>query len=156
MSATGELARLLTELRDLHLRPDDWAEVERLLAEIQDGHDERVEDLSQVVFEARVRRSFSGPKATSGVVPTKQTSALPAVGLVCGGLLVAVGALLGGGLILVGIVLLGLFVFGIAFAGSRVAHRRDAQEPDPVAHPVPVPGQVAARIDALEARADRG
>lgn len=153
MTADGELSRLLVELPDLRLQPTDWAEVERLLDAIENGRDDRVEHLSQVVFEARVRRSFSGPKATSDVVPTKQTSALPVVGLVCAALLVAVGALLGGGLILVAIVLLAAFVFAIAFAGSRVAHRNTAA-PAPGEQPVPVPDQVAARIDALQARHD--
>ncbi|MDZ7675843.1 MAG: hypothetical protein U5K30_12350 [Acidimicrobiales bacterium] len=151
---SGELSRLLVELRDLRLQPTDWAEVEHLLASIESGGDDRVEQLSQVVFEARVRRSFSGPKASSDVVPTKQTSALPVVGVVCGGLLIAVGALLGGGIILVAIVLLAVFVFAIAFAGSRVAHRNADVSDSPAEQPVPVPDQVRLRIDELESRSD--
>jgi hypothetical protein len=149
----AELARLLTEVRSLRLRPDDWHVLDGHLAAIEAGDEQRVDELSQHVFEARVRGRYSGPRAGGGVVPTKQTSVLPAVGLVCGGLLVTVGALLGGGLILVGIVALGLFVFGVAFAGSRVAHRRGAEtEVDRGEPPVPIPDRVALRVNALGRR----
>jgi len=150
----AELARLLTELRSLRLRPDDWEVVDGHLARVEAGDGAAVDALSQEVFEARVRSRYSGPRTGGDVVPTKQTSVLPVVGLVCGGLLVAVGALLGGGLILVGIVVLGLFVFGVAFAGSRVAHRRSAGEvdADPEQRPVPIPDAVALRVNALGRR----
>lgn len=145
----AELARLLSEVRSLRLRPDDWAAVDGHLAAIEAGDDERVDALSQAMFEARVRGRFSGPRGRAGVAPTKQTSVLPVVGLVCGGLLVAVGALLGGGPILWGIAALGVFVFGIAFAGSRVAHRpRGGDDADDV-EPVPIPDQVALRVNAI-------
>ncbi len=153
MSATNdeaELHRLLAELPSLRLRPEDWAEIDGLLAGVAAGEWHRVGELSQVVFEARVRRRFHGARAGADVVPTKQTTVLPWVGLVCAALLIAVGTLLGGGVILVGVVALGLFVFGIAFAGSRVAHRgdggqrREAEDP-----PVPIPDAVAIRVDAL-------
>jgi len=149
----AELARLLTELRSLRLQPADWGAIDEHLAAIEAGHDERVDALSQHVFEARVRGRYSGPRTGGDVVATKQTSVLPVVGLVCGGLLVAVGALLGGGEILVGIVVLGLFVFGVAFAGSRVAHRR--RDPDPGqagGPPVPIPDAVALRVNGLGRR----
>lgn len=152
MTATdrdAELARLLGEVRALRLRPDDWDVVDGHLAAIEHGDHARVDDLSRAVFEARVRGRFSGPRAGGGVVPTKQTSVLPLVGLVCGGLLVAVGALLGGGLILWAIVALGVFVFGIAFAGSRVAHRGSGGEDLEVVEPVPIPDPVARRVEAL-------
>lgn len=145
----AELARLLGEVRSLRLRPDDWALVDHHLAAIQAGDRARVEALSQAVFEARVRGRFSGQRGNAGVVPTKQTSVLPAVGLVCGALLVGVGALLGGGLILVGIVALGAFVFGIAFAGSRVAHRDRGDADEPVVDPEPIPDEVALRVNAM-------
>lgn len=151
----AELARLLSEVRSLRLQPRDWDAVDEHLAAIEDGDDGRVEALSQQVFEARVRGRYSGPRAGGDVVATKQTSVLPVVGLLCGGLLVAVGALLGGGLILVGIVALGLFVFGVAFAGSRVAHRRTTPEASeaPQEQPVPIPDAVALRVNALGRRA---
>lgn len=151
----AELRRLLTELPSLRLRPADWAEIDRLLARIEEGRIEEgrldhVEELGQTVFEARVRRRFHGARTGADVVPTKQTSALPWVGLVCGALLVGVGALLGGGVILAGIVALGVFVFAIAFAGSRVAHRGRAVETEQAAEPpVAVPDAVAARVHAL-------
>lgn len=145
----AELSRLLSEVRSLRLRPDDWVSVDRHLVAIEGGDRARIDDLSQAVFEARVRGRFSGPRGSGSVVPTKQTSVLPLVGLLCGGLLVAVGALLGGGLILWAIVALGAFVFGIAFAGSRVAHRsRPGQEAD-VVEPVPIPDEVVLRVNAL-------
>lgn len=152
----AELARLLGEVRSLRLRPDDWEVVDGHLAAIEAGDRRRIDDLSQAVFEARVRGRFSGPRGSAGVAPTKQTSVLPVVGLVCGGLLVGVGALLGGGPILWGIVALGLFVFGIAFAGSRVAHRpRGTGDHDEV-EPVPIPDAVALRVNAMGRASDAG
>lgn len=156
----AELRRLLAEVPSLRLRPADWAEIDRLLAQLEEGQiadgplEEgqigRVEELSQVVFEARVRRRFQGARTGADVVPTKQTSALPWVGLVCGALLVGVGALLGGGVILAGIVALGVFVFAIAFAGSRVAHRgRDVETEQAAEPPVAIPDVVAVRVNAL-------
>ena len=149
----AELARLLVELRSLRLQPADWEVIDEHLAAVEGGDDERVDALSQHVFEARVRGRYSGPRRGGDVVATKQTSVLPVVGLVCGGLLVAVGALLGGGEILVGIVVLGLFVFGVAFAGSRVAHRRSGADEDEAGQPpVPIPDRVALRVNALGRR----
>jgi len=153
----AELARLLSEVRSLRLQPQDWDVVDGHLAAIEAGDRRRIDDLSQAMFEARVRGRFSGPRGSAGVAPTKQTSVLPIVGLVCGGLLVGVGALLGGGPILWGIVALGVFVFGIAFAGSRVAHRPrgDAGDEDTV-EPVPIPDQVALRVNAIGRAHDAG
>lgn len=148
----AELARLLTEVRSLRLQRDDWDVVDGHLAAIEAGDELRVEALSQHVFEARVRGRYSGPRTGGGVVATKQTSVLPVVGLVCGGLLVAVGALLGGGVILAGIVGLGLFVFGVAFAGSRVAHRPGGGAVEAAEPPVPIPDGVALRVNALGRR----
>lgn len=152
----AELARLLGEVRSLRLRPDDWERIDAHLAAIEAGDDARVDQLSQDVFEARVRGRFDKRRSTPAVVPTKQTSALPIVGLVCGGLLVAVGALLGGGLILWGIVALGVFVFGVAFAGSRVAHRDRGRGAGDVVAPVPIPDDVALRVNAIGRAHDTG
>ncbi len=151
----AELARLLSEVRSLRLRPDDWQELDEHLAAIESGDLARVDQLSQAMFEARVRGRFSGPRGSAGVAPTKQTSVLPVVGIVCGALLVGVGALLGGGPILWGIVALGVFVFGIAFAGSRVAHRPRGDDADAV-EPVPIPDQVALRVNAIGRARDAG
>lgn len=152
----AELARLLTEVRSLRLRPDDWEAVDGHLAAIEAGARDRIDELSQTVFEARVRGRFSGPRGSAGVAPTKQTSVLPVVGLVCGGLLVGVGALLGGGPILWGIVALGVFVFGIAFAGSRVAHRPRGAALEDAVDPVPIPDRVALRVNAIGRAQDAG
>jgi hypothetical protein len=153
----AELARLLSEVRSLRLRPDDWDQVDDHLAAIEAGDRSRIDDLSQAVFEARVRGRFSGPRGSAGVAPTKQTSVLPIVGLVCGGLLVGVGALLGGGAILWGIVALGVFVFGIAFAGSRVAHHpRGGADDEDAVEPVPIPDEVALRVNAIGRAHDAG
>jgi hypothetical protein len=145
----AELARLLSEVRSLRLRPEDWDAVDGHLAAIEAGERHRIDDLSQAVFEARVRGRLSGPRGSAGVAPTKQTSVLPVVGLVCGGILVGVGALLGGGPILWGIVALGVFVFGIAFAGSRVAHRPRGGDGADAVEPVPIPDSVALRVNAI-------
>lgn len=152
----AELGRLLSEVRSLRLRPEDWDAVDGHLAAIEAGDRSRIDDLSQAVFEARVRGRFSGGRANAGVVPTKQTSVLPVVGLVCGGLLVGVGYLLGGGPILWGIVALGVFVFGIAFAGSRVAHRPRGADDEHAVEPVPIPDAVALRVNAMGRSSEAG
>ena len=109
-------------------------------------------EASQVVFEARVQARFQAGRAASTLPPTKQTSALPWVGLVCGALVLVVGGALGGGPVFVAVALLGLFVFGIALAGSRVAHRSGAEAARQPAEPAePVPAAVVARIDELRA-----
>lgn len=147
------LAHALREVETARLRPDDWVVVDGLLARVESGDDDVVGQLTTVLFEAKVRTRFSGQRSNAGIPPTKQTSVLPIVGVVCGGLLFGVGALLGGGVILVGVAALGLFVFGIAFAGSRVAHRdRGPSIEDEVrADPVPVPAEIRRRVERLRA-----
>lgn len=151
-TADERLRQVLLELPRTRLTPDDWSTVATHLDDVERGSGD-VDALANVLFEANVRSRFRGTRSSAGVVPTKQTSVLPVVGLVCGGLLVGVGALLGGGVILAGIVVLGVFVFGIAFAGSRVAHRGGgAGEVDEGPEPVPMPGAVASTVDRLRAR----
>lgn len=146
----AELRRLLDDLSAMRLRPSEWTAIEEQLRAVAASAPESVERVSQVVFEARVQRRFQAGRATSTLPPTKQTSALPWVGLVCGALLLAVGGALGGGPVLIGVALLGVFVFGIAMAGSRVTHARaptaagSSEEP-----PVPMPHSVAAVVDRL-------
>ncbi len=148
----GHLVHVLREVETARLQPDDWSAVDAMLARIEAG-DGGVDELTTYLFEAKVRTRFSGQRASASLPPTKQTSVLPLVGLVCGGMLVGVGALLGGGIILVGIAALGLFVFGIAFAGSRVAHRdpggRDVAGHESVVDPVPMPPPVRQRVERL-------
>lgn len=147
------LDHVLREVAAARLVPDDWARVDELLARLESG-DGVVDDLQAVLFEAKVRGRFSGGRASASLPPTKQTSVLPIVGVVCGGMLFGVGALLGGGIILVGVAALGLFVFGIAFAGSRVAHRApdvgSGDEP-PAAPPERAPEAIAQRLERLRA-----
>lgn len=150
-----ELRRLRTELRASRLRRDDWDAIAGLLDRVADGDEAALDELSTLVFEAKVRGRFVGSRGVAGLEPTKQTTVLPWVGLICGALLFGVGALLGGGPILVGVAVLSLFVFGVAFAGSRVAHRprsgeRDAAADDDVP-PVTAPPEVLARLDHLAA-----
>ena len=146
MSGPGDWDELLDELAAVRLRPDRWAEVETQLRRVAPG-DEAA--LSQVVFEARIQRRFQAGRATSTLPPTKQTSALPWVGLVCGGLLLAVGWALGGGIVLVGVGALGLLVFVVAMAGSRVTHARVGPAGAPGEPATGPPASVSARLDEL-------
>lgn len=146
------LPGLLDEVAAARFVPEDWRAVEAALASLESGSPSAVTELGQVVFEARVRRRFAGGRAGASVAPTKQTSVLPWVGLVCGGLLAGMGTLLGGGVILVGIGALGLFVFGVAFAGSRVAHRQRPSSDEPLPDPVGPPPAVQAAVARLRAR----
>lgn len=151
----AELRRLLDDLSAMRLRPSEWAAIEEQLQAIADSvpAPESVNRLSQVVFEARVQRRFQAGRATSTLPPTKQTSALPWVGLVCGAVLLAVGGALGGGPVLLGVALLGVFVFGIAMAGSRVTHSRGPVSVlSPEEPPVPMPHSVAAVVADLRPR----
>lgn len=153
MTDTGradELRDLVDDLTTMRLRPREWTRLEEQLRAVDPSAPDAVERVSQVLFEARVQRRFQGGRASSSLPPTKQTSALPWVGLVCGALLLAVGGALGGGPVLIGVAALGVFVFGIAMAGSRVTHSRgptavtSSDEP-----PVPMPQSVAAAVDRL-------
>ncbi len=152
----GELERVLDELLEARLLPGDWAmigvELQAVVEERGDtGHrPEAVHRLAQVTFEARIQQRFHGGRSATTLPPTKQTSALPWVGLVCGGVLLLVGGSLGGGPVFVGVALLGLFVFGIAMAGSRVAHRHVPTPDDgPSEAPVAMPEDVAVLVRRL-------
>lgn len=146
----AELRRLLDDLAGMRLRLSEWTAIEEQLRAIAASTPESVERVSQVVFEARVQRRFQAGRATSTLPPTKQTSALPWVGLVCGALLLAVGGALGGGTVLIGVALLGAFVFGIAMAGSRVTHSRGPTATPSVKEPaVAMPHSVAAVVERL-------
>ena len=146
----SERGQLLDELAAMHLQPSEWADLRDQLRAVP-GHD--LDALVQVVFEARVHRRFHGGRARSTLPPTKRTSVLPWVGVVCGGLLLAVGGALGGGPVLVGVALLGIFVFGVAMAGSRVTHSRPAASGastgESTEPPVPPPDSVRDEIERL-------
>lgn len=143
-----ELARVLDELTPLQLTTPEWASIEAELAAVSTEGNPAVDRLAQVVFEAKIQSRFRGGRAASTLPPTKKVSILPWVGLVCGALLLAVGGALGGGYVLAGVALLSLGVFAVAFAGSRVAHRRvdgtDGEASDPVEA---MPAAVAAHVE---------
>ena len=147
----AEWGQLLDELARMELRPGQWSSV---AAQLDAVERDDVDALSQVVFEARVQRRFRGGRAASTLPPTKQTSALPWVGLVCALLLLAVGGALGGGPVLAGVAVLGVLVFVVAMAGSRVTHARPGVGSSVPAEPaVPPPPEVSRRLDALRAGA---
>lgn len=145
-----ELSRLLDDLARLRLPPADWEQVGPSLAAIDPRSVDAVEAVSQVVFEANVQGRFHGGRAASTLPPTKQTSALPWVGLVCALVLLAVGGALGGGVVLLIVAALAAGVFVVAFAGSRVAHRGPKESGPPSDEaPVPAPPVVVAEISRL-------
>lgn len=146
-----ELARLLDDLSRLRLTASEWDAVHSSLRAIDDHGPEVVERVSQVVFEANVQGRFHGGRARSTLPPTKQTSALPWVGLFCALLLLAVGGALGGGVVLLIVAALAAGVFVVAFAGSRVAHRDRARgtSDEPTEPPVAAPSAVVAEITRL-------
>lgn len=143
----SDVESLLDDLAAMSLATQEWAAIDAQLATL-DPADPDEDELAQVVFEARVQQRFHAGRASSTLPPTKQTSALPWVGAVCGLLLLVVGGLLGGGAVLVGVALLGLGVFAVAFAGSRVAHRR-AETTEEVEPAVPMPEAVRSTVDRL-------
>jgi hypothetical protein len=153
-----EASTTLDELRRAHLEPGEWAAVraatEQLESALVRDGDAAVREamvrLSRAAFAGKVRRRMpSGGVAAPGVAPTKQTSALPAVGFVCGGILLGTGWSLGGGLVLAGCALFAIFIFGVAFAGSRVAHRAPVTVPIDTA--IAVPDDVRVAIDRAAA-----
>ncbi len=145
-----ELSRLLDDLSRLRLPAADWEAVEADLGAVPAGSDEVVERVSQIAFEANVQGRFHGGRAPSSLPPTKQTSALPWVGLFCALLLLAVGGALGGGVVLLVVAALAVGVFVVAFAGSRVAHRsRSGDNDEPVVPAVAAPSTVVAEISRL-------
>jgi hypothetical protein len=90
------------------------------------------------------------------VTATKQTSALPIVGAVCGVLICGLGYLIGGGLVLVATAVFGLFIFGVAVAGTRTNAERTedrlARRASPTREALqPPPLAVVEAIGRLEA-----
>ncbi len=146
---------VLDDLREMRLPAAEWSRIEtevRHLCDAAAGGVDVDQEVTQLVFEARVQRRFQGGRRAGTLPPTKQTTALPWVGLGCGALVLAVGGALGGGPVLVAVALLGLFVFGIALAGSRVAHRRREDDPGSAAA---VPTSIPPGLDELVQRLRR-
>ncbi len=114
--------------------------------------------LAQVAFEGKVRRQLAGAGGRAAMVSaTKRSSALPAVGALCGALLLVLGYLLGGWPVFLGTAVFALFIFGVAVAGTmtnaertedrlarRISPTREAVLPAP-----PLVVEAVARIEAL-------
>lgn len=152
------LAGIRRDVTGLRLVPEAWAEIERAAVALDPSDPASVETLRQTIFEARVQGRFRAGRATSTLPPTKQVSILPWVGLVCALILLGAGRALGGGLVLLAVGLLSIGIFVVAFAGSRVAHRRplggrdrnEAASPTgPAGVPAPEPGPAPAALLAL-------
>ncbi len=117
---------MLDDLRRARLA--DWGEVsiavDRLAAAVERDDEDATRSalvpLSRASFEGKVRQRLAHSGSAPAVVGTKQTSALPVVGVVCAALLLVVGYLIGGGLVLAGTAVLAVFVFGVAI--GRLAH----------------------------------
>jgi hypothetical protein len=156
-----EAHRTIADLRAARLEPQDWEGVkdalDELIAAATEGNETAVRAtllaLSRTAFAGKVRRRMpAGGVSAPAVVPTKRTSALPVVGIVCGALLLAVGWQLGGGVVLAGCAVFALFIFGVALAGSRVAHDRPGRADRPIDSAVAAPAAVLAAADAAESR----
>src|SRR3546814_7029290 len=128
-----EVRRTLTDLRTVQLAATAWPAVAgdlgKLASAIDHGDEATVRStlvpVSQAAFEGKVRGRLAGAGGVAPVVVgTKQTSALPIVGLLSALLLVGVGYALGGWLVAGGTAVLGLFIFGVALAGTRTNRDR--------------------------------
>jgi hypothetical protein len=146
------------------LTPVEWdaigptlAELDRVLA---DGDQATLEHLSasiaNLAFRGHVRRRLDADRSRApAVVPTKPSRALPAVGIVCGGMLLALGWSIGGTVVLVGTALFALFIMGVAVSGTRsFSARRARSAPDPplTEFTTGVPAGVVTRVDQLRSR----
>jgi hypothetical protein len=157
----AETRRILIELDGKQFDPVGWTEIEAAAQQLETalGQGDAVGIrasttlLSQALFEAKVRGRFTrdlrGRSAAPKVVPTKRTSALPIVGLICGLPILAIGWLLGGGLLLAFAIVFELFILVVAVAGSRMAHQPsgidEGSEP-----PTPPPPELAERLRRLD------
>lgn len=161
----ADVHRVLADLRRAHLAETAWPAVAGDLARLASavGHQQEaaVRDallpVTQAAFEGKVRgRLAAADRRAAVVTATKPTSSLPAVGAVCGVLLLGLGYLIGGGLVLAGTAVFALFIFGVAVAGSRtnvdrleerrsrrLSPTRELTEPAP-----PIVLEAIARIEA--------
>lgn len=158
-----EVRRTLLDLRGVQLASTAWPAVAGDLGKLASAVDHgdagavraALVPVSQATFEGKVRGRLAaagGPSAF--VAPTKQTSALPAVGAVSALLLVLVGYALGGWLVAAGTVVLGLVILVVAMAGSRSNLQRTAARRASLAPSAestePAPRMVAAAITQIE------
>jgi hypothetical protein len=155
----------LQDLRLARLSATAWpavaGDVARLAAAVDHADPAAVEQalvpVSRTAYEGKVRRRLAGAGGRAAVVTaTKQTSALPIVGAVCGVLICGLGYLIGGGLVLVATAVFGLFIFGVAVAGTRTNAERTedrlARRASPTREALqPPPLAVVEAIGRLEA-----
>lgn len=156
-----EVRDALDQLAAAELPADAWrplpAQLDQLGEALATGDEQVVRSalvpVGRAVFEAKVRSRLGGTRrSAAAVIPTKRTPALPVVGAVCGGILLFLGWQLGGGLVLGATAALGLFIFGVALAGTRANAERAAARRARTATPdarVSAPEHVARRIHAL-------
>jgi len=124
----AEVERTMADLRRARLAATAWpvvaGDLGRLDAAVERSNEAAVRaallPISQAAFEGKVRGRLAGADRPAAFVSvTKKTSALPAVGLVCGGILLLLGYLLGGWLVFLGTAVFAVFIFGVAVAGTR-------------------------------------
>jgi hypothetical protein len=143
-AVAGDLARLAAAVDHV-----DRASVEQALVPV-----------SRTAYEGKVRRRLAGAGGRAAVVSaTKKTSALPIVGAICGVLICGLGYLIGGGLVLVATAQFGLFIFGVAVAGTRTNAERTEDRLARRASPTrevlePAPAAIVQVIARLEAALD--
>ncbi|MGQ0434476.1 MAG: hypothetical protein ACT452_18980 [Microthrixaceae bacterium] len=161
-----EARQTLADLRVGHLAATAWPVIAGDLARLARALDQddvesvrrALVPIAQATFEGKVRGRLAGSnRAAAYVAATKQTSALPAVGLVSATVLMVVGYLLGGWPVAVLTAAFAVFIFGIAYAGTHTnrerIERRHAQALSPTMERTePVPRVVAEAIENLEAR----
>lgn len=160
-----EVRQTLKDLRMARLAATAWpvvaGDLGRLCSAVEQSDDELVRKalvpISQATFEGKVRGRLAGANRAAGyVAATKQTTALPAVGAFSAILLMVVGYLIGGWLVAAGTAVLSLFIFGVAYAGSRSnlerIQRRERETMAPTMERTePVPSVVAEAITRIEA-----
>ena len=164
----AEARRTLGDLRSVRLASTAWPAVAgdlgKLASAVDHGDDAAVRaaltPLAQAAFEGKVRGRLAGAdRSAAAVLPTKQSGALPVVGAVCGALLVVLGYALGGWVVAAGTAVLGLFVLGVALAGTRTNRDRLAARRAnlaPSAEPTEgAPTVVAEAIAKIESMLDQ-
>ena len=161
---SAEVRRTMTDLRRARLAATAWpvvaGDLGRLGAAVARDDEPAVRaallPLSQAAFEGKVRGRLAGSDRPAAFVSvTKKTSALPAVGLVCGALLLLLGYLLGGWLVFAGTFVFAVFIFGVAVAGTRTnldrTEERRAQGLAPTRESTePAPAMVVQAIARIE------
>ena len=165
-----EVRQTLADLRVAHLAATAWpvvaGDLGRLATAVGRVDEESVRKalvpITQATFEGKVRGRLAGAnRAAAYVADTKQTSALPIVGLLSAAILVGVGYLLGGWLVAGATAVLGVFIGAVAYAGSTSNHgrieRRHAQGLAPTKERTePVPLVVAEAIARIEGQLPAG